>query len=231
MNRVLQLTLALVLSFVFNFQANAQTRVLSGKVLDPYGEAIPGVNILDKQTNTGTTTDLDGKYVIQVSSNSVLVFSFIGFKPQEILVGNRSSLDVTLAEDLSDLAEVVVTSFGMEKDKKALGYSVTQVSGDKFTESRAINLGNALTGKIAGVNVSPPATGAGGSTRVVIRGGSSLTGNDQPLYVVNGMPIETGNLGSAGMWGGNDGGDGLASINPDDIESISVLKGNAAAAL
>lgn len=219
------------LGLTFHQEVHSQTRVLSGTVLDPYGEPIPGVNILDKQTNTGTISDMDGKYSISVRENTVLSFSFIGFDKQDITVGNRSTLDVTLQDDVSDLAEVVVTSFGMEKSKKSLGFSVTQVGGDKFTESRAVNLGNALTGKIAGVNVSPPASGAAGSTRVVIRGGSSLTGNDQPLYVVNGMPIETGNLGSAGMWGGNDSGDGLASINPDDIESISVLKGNAAAAL
>lgn len=231
MNKVVQLMLALVILFASGFEVYGQTRVLTGKVVDSAGEPIPGVNVLDRIANTGTTTDLDGNYSISVTNNSVLVFSFIGFKDQEFLVGNQSSINVTLAEDVSDLSEVVVTSFGMEKDKKALGFSVTQVGGDRFTESRAINVGNALSGKIAGVNVTPPATGAAGSTRVVIRGGSSLTGNDQPLYVVNGMPIESGNLGSAGMWGGNDGGDGLASINPDDIESISVLKGNAAAAL
>lgn len=231
MNKVVQLMLALVILFASGFEVYGQTRVLTGKVVDSAGEPIPGVNVLDRIANTGTTTDLDGNYSISVTNNSVLVFSFIGFKDQEFLVGNQSSINVTLAEDVSDLSEVVVTSFGMEKDKKALGFSVTQVGGDRFTESRAINLGNALSGKIAGVNVTPPATGAAGSTRVVIRGGSALTGNDQPLYVVNGMPIETGNLGSAGMWGGNDAGDGLAAINPDDIESISVLKGNAAAAL
>ncbi|UJP63252.1 SusC/RagA family TonB-linked outer membrane protein [Mongoliitalea daihaiensis] len=231
MSRLLLLVFTLIISLTFSLETYAQTRVLTGTVVDSSGEPIPGVNILEKRSNSGTTTDLDGKYSISVTNNTVLVFSFIGFSVQEVLIGNRSTLDVTLSEDLSELSEVVVTSFGMEKDKKALGFSVTQIGGEKFTESRAINLGNALTGKIAGVNVSPPASGAAGSTRVVIRGGSSLTGNDQPLYVVNGMPIETGNLGSAGMWGGNDGGDGLASINPDDIESISVLKGNAAAAL
>jgi TonB-linked SusC/RagA family outer membrane protein len=223
--------LAMVMIFASGFEAYGQSRVLTGRVVDSTGEPIPGVNILDKQANTGTTSDLDGRYSISVTNTSVLVFSFIGFSPQEFVVGNQTSLNVSLSEDLSELSEVVVTSFGMEKDKKALGFSVTQVSGDKFTESRAVNLGNALAGKIAGVNVSAPASGAAGSTRVVIRGGSNLTGNDQPLYVVNGMPIESGNLGSAGMWGGNDAGDGLASINPDDIESISVLKGNAAAAL
>lgn len=231
MNKVVQLMLALVILFASGLEVYGQTRVLTGKVTDSTGEPIPGVNVLDRIANTGTTTDLDGNYSISVSNNSVVVFSFIGFKAQEFLVGNQTSVNVTLSEDLSDLSEVVVTSFGMEKDKKALGFSVTQVEGEKFTESRAVNLGNALAGKIAGVNVTTPATGAAGSTRVVIRGGSSLTGNDQPLYVINGMPIESGNLGSAGMWGGNDGGDGLAAINPDDIESVSVLKGNAAAAL
>jgi TonB-linked SusC/RagA family outer membrane protein len=231
MNKVVLLMLAMVMIFASGFEAYGQSRVLTGRVVDSTGEPIPGVNILDKQVITGTTTDLDGRYSISVTNTSVLVFSFIGFSTQEFVVGDRSSLDVNLQEDLSELSEVVVTSFGMEKDKKALGYSVTQVSGEKFTESRAVNLGTALTGKIAGVNVTPPASGASGSTRVVIRGGASLTGNDQPLYVVNGMPIETGNLGNAGVWGGNDAGDGLASINPDDIESISVLKGNAAAAL
>jgi TonB-dependent SusC/RagA subfamily outer membrane receptor len=223
--------LALVMTLASSFEAVGQTRILSGRVVDPTGGPIPGVNVLDKQSNTGTTTDLDGKYSLPVTNTSVLVFSFIGFTPQEFVIGNRTVLDITLKEDMSDLSEVVVTSFGMEKDKKSLGFSVTQIEGDKFTESRAVNLGNALTGKIAGVNVSPPASGAAGSTRVVIRGGSNLGGNDQPLYVINGMPMDTGNLGSAGMWGGNDAGDGLASINPDDIESISVLKGNAAAAL
>ncbi len=231
MNKVVLFMLAMVMIFASGFEAYGQSRVLTGRVVDSAGEPIPGVNIVDKQANTGTTSDLDGRYSITVTNTSVLVFSFIGFTPQDFVVGNRSSLDVGLQEDLSELSEVVVTSFGMEKDKKALGFSVTQVSGDKFTESRAVNVGNALTGKIAGVNVTPPASGAAGSTRVVIRGGASLTGNDQPLYVVNGMPIDSGNLGSAGMWGGNDAGDGLASINPDDIESISVLKGNAAAAL
>jgi TonB-linked SusC/RagA family outer membrane protein len=231
MNRLVPIMLVLVICLTSAFEVYGQTRILSGRIVDSSGEGIPGVNVLDRQSNAGTTSDLDGRYSVSVTNTSVLVFSFIGFRPQEFVVGNRTTLDVSLQEDLSELSEVVVTSFGMEKDKKALGFSVTQIGGERFTESRAVNLGNALSGKIAGVNVSPPASGAAGSTRVVIRGGSSLTGNDQPLYVINGMPIETGNLGSAGMWGGNDAGDGLSSINPDDIESISVLKGNAAAAL
>lgn len=232
MRKILAIIIPFMLLLSFSSTLHAQTRVLKGVVISSSdGLSLPGVTILDKGNNTGTTTDADGKYSLTVSSSSVLVFSFIGFLEQEFVVGNLSELNVTLTEDASELEEVVVTSFGMQRDKKSLGYSVTQLSGDQFTDSRAINVGNALTGKVAGVNVTPPATGAAGSTRVVIRGGSSLTGSDQPLYVVNGVPIESGNLGNAGMWGGNDAGDGLSSINADDIESISVLKGNTAAAL
>ncbi len=232
MRKALSISYALAMFLCFTIQTHAQNRVLTGTVKSAGdGLPIPGVTVLDKTNQTGTTTDMDGKYSINVTNSSVLVFSFIGFQTQEFTVGNQSELSVNLSEDVSDLSEVVVTAFGLERDTKSLGYSVTQVGGDRFTEARAINAGNALSGKVAGVNVSPPATGAAGSTRVVIRGGSSLTGNDQPLYVVNGIPIETGNLGNAGMWGGNDSGDGLSSISPDDIESMSVLKGNAAAAL
>lgn len=232
MRKVFTIAFALVLMASMSFGAYAQTRVLKGTVTaSTDGLPMPGVTILDKNKQSGTTTDVDGQYSISVDASTVLVFSFIGFESQEFTVGNLTELNVTLNETASELSEFVVTSFGMERDKKALGYSVTQLDGDKFTESRAINVGNALTGKVAGVNVTPPATGAGGSTRVVIRGGSSLGGNDQPLYVVNGIPIESGNLGNAGMWGGNDSGDGLSAINADDIESISVLKGATAAAL
>ena len=232
MRKVLSIAFTLVLTLGAIALAQGQSRVLKGIVTaSSDGLPMPGVTILDKTNQTGTTTNVDGEYSINVGPNSVLVFSFIGFKTQEFPVGNQTELNVVLDEDENELSEVVVTAFGLEKDKKALGYSVSQLSGDRFTQARAINAGNALSGKVAGVNVTPPATGAAGSTRVVIRGGSSLTGNDQPLYVVNGIPIESGNLGNAGMWGGNDSGDGLASISPDDIESMSVLKGNAAAAL
>lgn len=233
MKKILLTFLSLTLTLGILSNAQSQTRQITGTVISAAdGMPIPGVSVINRQNNTGAVTDLDGKYSISnVTSETTLTFSFIGYITREIVVGNQTTLNVELAENVSDLAEVVVTSFGMEKDRKALGYSVTQISGDRFTESRAVNLGNALSGKIAGVNVTMPSTGAAGSSRVVIRGGASLTGNDQPLYVVNGIPINTGNLGSAGMWGGNDGGDGLSSINPDDIESISVLKGNSAAAL
>ncbi len=207
-------------------------RTVTGKITSSEdGSPVPGANILEKGTSNGAITDIDGNYRITVGDGATLVFSFIGFSTQEVAVGNQSSVDVALDVDVQALNEVVVTAFGIEKEKKALGYAVTQVDGEDFTESRTLNLGTALTGKIAGVNVSSPTTGAAGSSRVIIRGGSSLSGNDQPLYIVNGVPIDNTTLGSAGLWGGNDNGDGLTSLNPDDIESMSVLKGNTAAAL
>ena len=139
-------------------------------------------------------------------------------------------MNVVLQEGVA-LDEVVVTALGIKKDKKALAYSVTEVGGENFSQARSMNVIQSLAGKVAGVNVASTATGAGGSTRVVIRGNSSISGNNQPLYVVDGVPIDNTNLGSAGMWGGQDWGDGISSLNPDDIDTYTILKGNAAAAL
>lgn len=230
MKQKLRLILTSVLTLL-TLATFAQQMSVTGKVTDNSGAALYGVNVTVKGTTKGTITNDKGEYSISVNKGTDLTYSYIGFETQNITVGNSSVINVTLTEDAAVLGEVVVTAFGIEKSKKALGYSVTQVSGDKFTDSRTTNLGNALSGKVAGVNVSTPASGAAGSSRVVIRGGSSLGGSDQPLYVVNGIPIDNSNQGQAGMWGGNDGGDGLSSLNPDDIESLSVLKGNSAAAL
>ncbi len=210
----------------------AQTVSLTGRVVDgSSGEGLPGASIKVNGTTSGTATDANGNFSLSVASGASLNVSSIGYTSKTVTVRNQTNLTISLDQDQSELSEVVVTAFGMSREKKALAYSVTQVDGSKFVESRTANLGNALTGKVAGVNISPPASGAGGSTRITIRGGSSLGGNDQPLVVVNGVPIETGNFGQAGLWGGNDAGDGLSMINPDDIESLSVLKGNTAAAL
>ena len=204
---------------------------ISGIVKDENGEPLPGATILEKETNTGTTTNIDGTFQLNCKEDATLVISYLGYISKEIQVGNRSTIDVQLDPDIEQLTEIVVTAFGIEKDKKALGYAVTQLDGKGFTEAREINIGNALTGKVAGVNVSNVASGPAGSTRVVIRGNSSISGNNQPLYVVDGVPMDNTTLGSAGKWGGKDWGDGLSSINPDDIASLTVLKGNSAAAL
>jgi TonB-linked SusC/RagA family outer membrane protein len=209
---------------------------VTGKVSSDEGEALPGVNVLLKGTTTGTTTDASGVYSLNVpEEGGTLVFSFIGFKTQEVQVTNQTTVDVVLASDAETLNEVVVTALGIQKEKKALGYSVTEVKGEEFTQAREVNIANALSGKIAGVSVTGMSTGPGGSSRVIIRGNGSLTGANQPLYVINGMPMDnttpggspTTNEGSRNI----DRGDGISGINPDDIESITVLKGGTSAAL
>ncbi|MCI4650154.1 SusC/RagA family TonB-linked outer membrane protein [Phaeodactylibacter sp.] len=194
------------------------------------GESLIGVNIIEKGTSNGVLTDLDGNYSIKVGEDATLVFSYTGYETQEVAVGSQTKIDVQLSAGVN-LDEVVVTALGIAKDKKALSYSVTEVDPTGFVEAREMNVVNSLSGKVAGVNVATTATGAAGSSRVVIRGNNSLSGGNQPLYVVDGIPIDNTNLGSAGMWGGADGGDGISSINPEDIETISVLKGASASAL
>ncbi|MEQ9375284.1 MAG: SusC/RagA family TonB-linked outer membrane protein [Imperialibacter sp.] len=230
-NNYLLISLSL-LFFLACSTAFAQQRTVSGKVVDPNGTGFPGVNVIIKGTATGTTTNADGEYKIAVpDNNTVLVYSFIGYSAQEVTVGSRSVLDITLAEDVTQLSEVVVTALGVERSVKALQSSVTTVSGDNFTQARENNLGNALSGRIAGVNVSKISGGPAGSSRIVIRGNKTLGGQNQPLYVIDGVPMDNSGFGQAGLWGGRDEGDGLTSINPDDIESITVLKGASAAAL
>ncbi|WP_439581419.1 SusC/RagA family TonB-linked outer membrane protein [Dyadobacter bucti] len=205
---------------------------ITGFVSDEKGDALPGVSILVKGTQSGTTTNSEGKFSLDLpQDNAVLIFSFVGYIAQEIAAGSQTNISVKLLPEEKSLNEVVVTALGIAKDKKALTYAVTEVKGSEFTQAREANLGNALSGKIAGVNATSTANGTAGSSRVIIRGNGSLSGDNQPLYVVNGIPINNANQGSPGTWGGTDKGDGLMSINPDDIESISVLKGGTAAAL
>jgi TonB-linked SusC/RagA family outer membrane protein len=205
-------------------------QTISGTITGSDGITLIGVNVIEKGTTNGTITDIDGKYSLEVADGATISYSLIGYGTIERTAGAEATIDVVLAEGVA-LDEVVVTALGIEKDKKALSYSVTEIGAESFSKARATNVMNSLSGKVAGVNVSSPATGAGGSTRVVIRGNSSIGGNNQPLYVVDGVPIDNSNLGAAGMWGGADGGDGISSINPDDIESVTVLKGTTAAAL
>ncbi len=205
---------------------------ITGKVTSSTGEGLPGVTVLVKGTTTGTASGADGSYTINApADNGTLVFSFIGYTTKEVAFSGSTTIDVTLLDDTQTLDEVVVTALGIKREKKALTYAVSEVGGEKLTQAREINVGNALAGRVAGVTSSGTSGGPGSSSRIVIRGNGSLNGENQPLYVVNGMPITNNNQGSAGTFGGIDRGDGLASINPDDIESISVLKGGTAAAL
>ncbi|MEP7229690.1 MAG: SusC/RagA family TonB-linked outer membrane protein [Ginsengibacter sp.] len=209
--------------------------IVSGKVTDARGNPLSGVSIAVEGSSVGTSTDISGNYSINVPDNGTLVFSFIGFITREIAVNNQTLLNVSLQEETKELNEVVVTALGIKKSKRGLVYSTAEVKGSEFTEARENNVASSLTGKIAGVDATQIASGPGGSSRIVIRGVGAINGsaNNQPLYIVNGSPIYNGNGGALASSGGfnYDTGDGISSINPDDIESITVLKSGAAAAL
>jgi TonB-linked SusC/RagA family outer membrane protein len=232
-NRVKYLLSSTFLIFVFCATSLAQERTVTGTVTSATdNSALPGVYVLVKGTTTGTITDMSGGFsLVAPSSEAVLVISFVGYIKQEIPVGTQSVINVSLAEDVQQLGEVVVTALGVERNAKSLQSSVTKVSGGNFTQARENNFGASIQGRVAGVNVTKAGTGPAGSSRVIIRGNKSLKGGNQPLYVVDGIPMDNTNFGQAGLWGGTDQGDGLSSINPDDIESITVLKGANAAAL
>ncbi|MFC6193743.1 SusC/RagA family TonB-linked outer membrane protein [Dyadobacter subterraneus] len=215
-----------------NSKSSITENVIKGSVVDAKGEALIGVSVLVKGTTRGTATDVNGKYEIAVDdANSTLVFSFVGYVRKEIVTGAQSEINVTLLEDTQNLSEVVVTALGIKRDKRALGYSVQEIGGEMLSTAKEANLANSLAGKMAGVQVTRSANGAGGSSRVVIRGSNSLVGNSQPLYVIDGIPMDNSNPSSPGSAGGIDYGDGISNINPEDVESMSVLKGPNAAAL
>ena len=211
----------------------AQRVTITGTVISSEdNSAIPGVNVIIKDTSEGTTTDIDGNYKLEVpGSETLLVFSSVGFNSIEVQVGNRSVIDVTMSADVTQLSEIVVTALGIQREEKSLSYSQQTVDGEEMMEARDINFLNALNGRAAGVQIAKSSSGAGGSTRIVLRGNKSLSGNSEPLFVIDGIPMANNKTGQPGMWGGTDGGDGMSQINPDDIESLSILKGSNAAAL
>lgn len=218
------------LAMLFFISLSYAQKTVNGVVKTSDGDPLIGVNVLEKGTGNGTVTDFDGNFSLNVSEGAILELSYTGYQTQEFTVGSQSFFDISLSEgELLD--EVVVTALGIERSERALAYSVTEIEGESLTTAKEVHVGNALAGKIAGVSVSNPATGPGGSSRIVIRGNGNISGNNQPLIVVDGVPINNDNLGSAGMWGGQDWGDGLSSVNADDIETVTVLKGNTAGAL
>jgi len=206
---------------------------VTGVVSSDDGELLPGVSVVVKGTSNGVTSDFDGVYSISVPNNSaVLVFSYLGMETKEVVVGNQSTLDVTLATSSEQLDEVVVTALGISREKKSLGYSVSEVSGDDITTVTQENALNALNGRVAGVQINSTG-GAGSTVSVILRGASSLTTDNQPLYVIDGVPLQSSlsNIGTVGSGIVVDYGGGIADINPDDIANVSVLKGPSAAAL
>lgn len=213
-------------------QTVQQQITVTGVVKDNVGDGIIGANVFVKNQQTiGTITDLDGNFTLNVPPGSILVISYTGYTTQEITVQAGRTLEIILEEDSKVVDEVVVTALGIRKEKKALAYSVTEVKGDDLNHTKTTNIATSLVGKVAGVNVVKPSSGVMGSSRITIRGNGSLNGNNQPLYIVDGVPIDNSGYGQAGLWGGNDGGDGISSINSEDIETMSVLKGGTAAAL
>lgn len=205
---------------------------ITGVVRDASGQPLIGVSIVLKGTTTGTQTNVNGQFTLQASIGDVLTFSYMGYLSKDVTVSSPS-MNVLLDEDSKQLSEVVVTALGIKKERKALGYSVTEVKGDALTQAREPNVMNSLEGKVAGLNVTPTAGGPGSSSNVIIRGVSSLTQTSQPLYVINGVPMENNVNNAPGQQYDNqaDMGDAIGNLNPDDIETISVLKGAAASAL
>lgn len=227
----------LLLSFLlFSFCTAAQAQAVSGKVSDEGGKPLPGVTITVKGASNGTTTDGSGRYMINAPSNAVMVFTYVGYNPSEVAVGGRREVDVVLTPTNQSLSTVVVTALGITKQSRGLGYSASNVKPEEMTVNRTTNPINALEGKVAGVNITSLGTGPGGSSKIRIRGQSSISGGGSPLIVINGVPFDNTNYNGStvGVAGGGvyaDGGDGLSSINPDDIESMTILKGAPAAAL
>jgi TonB-linked SusC/RagA family outer membrane protein len=205
---------------------------VSGKVVDENGEPLIGVSVIVKGTATGASTDIDGNYQLTgLSANSQLQFSYIGYLMQTITVGNRTVVDVILKEDAKQLDEVVVTALGIKREKRLLGYSIQELKADELNQTGNASVAGALQGKIAGVQMNISPTGLNGSTKITIRGNSSLSDNNQPLWVIDGIPYGDNSDSSVSLYGGIDRGGAAIDINPEDIESVSILKGPNSAAL
>lgn len=206
-------------------------KTITGRITDAKGEPLIGVTIMEKGTTNGSITDYDGNYTLSAASNAVLQFSYIGYQSVEMSVEGKTVIDITMNEDTEVLDEVVVTALGIKREKKMLGYAVQELKSDELNKTGDPSVTSALQGKVAGLQMNTSATGLGGSTKITIRGNSSLSDNNQPLWVVDGVPFSDNSSSDASFFGGVDRGGASLDINPDDIESISVLKGPNAAAL
>lgn len=232
--KLLTKNLIVLLSVLVTQFSFAQESTVTGKVTDNEGMPLPGVNIIVKGSNNGTQTDFDGIYSLQVTPGNTLLFTYLGFADKEITVGAQKTIDVQLEVTASQLDEIVVTALGISRDKKSLGYSTQEVSGEDLNTVKTANFVNSLSGKASGVQIKRN-NNLGGSTNVVIRGNASLTGSNQALFVIDGVPINNTNTNSKiqgqARGGQYDYGNAASDINPEDIESINVLKGAAASAL
>lgn len=213
-------------------KATDSKRKITGKVLDEAQQPMIGVTVAVKGSTTRAVTDIDGNYQLQTSETApVLQFSYLGYKTKEVKASGKNAITTTMDVDSKALDEVVVTALGIKRDKKMLGYSVQDIKSDALNTTGDPSVVGALSGKVAGLQMNTASTGLGGSTKITIRGNSSLTDNNQPLWIVDGVPFSDNNTSNASAYGGYDRGGTSLDINPDDIESISVLKGPNAAAL
>lgn len=217
--------------------AYAQEKTVTGTVTDATdGTPLPGVTIMVKGTHTGTSTDVNGKYELRVSDQAVLVFSYVGMKTREIAVAGKNVIHVKLESESKRMEEVVVTAMGISRDKKALGYAVQDVKADELVQAASTDIASALQGKVSGVEIRPSSGMPGASSQITIRGARSFTGNNTPLYVIDGMPVISTadvdtDIAGNGSVSGSDYANRAVDIDPNDIESINILKGQAAAAL
>jgi len=223
---ILTLLLAFVVQFTF-----AQEKNISGTVSDNAGIPLPGVNIIIKGTTTGTQTDFDGNYNINTNVGDVLTFSYVGFLTVEQTVGVANTINVSMQEDAEELAEVIVTAQGIKREKQALGYAVSEVSSDEISERASGDIARILSGKASGVNITPQSGVSGSGTSVVIRGFSTFSGSNQPLFIVDGVPFASDTNSQGNFVNGNNGSSRFLDIDPNSIENVSVLKGLAAATL
>ena len=221
-------------TMTLSYEVMAQQRVITGRVIsEEDGLGLPGATVLVKGTTVGTTTDLDGNYSISVPAGSdVLIFSFVGLTTMEEAIGNRSVINITLVTDASQLSEVVVTAIGIEREKKALGYAVTTVGDEQLSNRPEQDVSRVLQGKVPGVNITATNGMSGSGTNMVIRGYSSATGSNQPLFIVDGVPFNTSTNAQNGFsTGGATTSSRFLDIDPNNIESMSVLKGLSATVL
>jgi TonB-linked SusC/RagA family outer membrane protein len=209
----------------------AQSKTVTGVVTDQSGVGLPGVSVSVQGTNEGTSTDIDGKWTLSVNANDVILISFVGMKPQEFKVGDKTTFTTVLEEDRVTVDEVVVTAIGIKRSQKSLGYAATTVKSDELTKSSPIDVMSGIKGKVAGVQISSNSGAPGASSKVILRGYSSVGGSNQPLYVIDGVPLNNSTAGTGGLNDAVDFGNRAADINPDDIESMSILKGASATGL
>ncbi|WP_103071004.1 SusC/RagA family TonB-linked outer membrane protein [Aquimarina sediminis] len=222
--------LTLILAFVVQLSF-AQEKTISGNVSDNSGLPLPGVNIVVKGTATGTQTDFDGNYTINANRGAVLTFSYVGFAVREIAVGNDDTINVQLQEDAAQLEEVVVTAQGIRREKKSLGYAVSTVANDKIEQKAEADLGRILSGKAAGVNITATNGLSGSGTNIIIRGYSSVTGSNQPLFIVDGVPFDGGTNTQSSFLDNVTESSRFLDLDPNSIESVNVLKGLSATTL